>query len=267
MGLGMVSLQCIEAGYVQKNIKVNPDSYEMVVESPKIAQMARPGQFVMVSCSMSMSAPLLRRPLSIHDVNKNTISLLYRVVGEGTKMLSQFSKNESISVLGSLGTGFSIAETRHHCLVGGGIGIAPLLFLAKEIARTNPQNKITVLAGARNAEELLVLEKFENQATVHISTDDGSMGLHGFVTELLDAQQEKDITVYTCGPTPMMKGVAMLAKKHSWACQVSLESHMACGVGACLGCAVSRSGIYEGADKYIHVCKDGPVFNAEEIWT
>lgn len=262
----MVGLQCIEDGYIQKNTKVNADSFEMVIESPKIARMAQAGQFVMVSCSKNGGGPLLRRPLSIHDVNETTISLLYRVVGEGTGLMSAMDVNDSISILGPLGEGFTIADTKHHCLVGGGIGIAPLLLLAKKIKQVDPLHTITLLAGARNAQELLVLEKFESKAKVLISTDDGSKGLHGFVTQLLDGLDENDMTVYTCGPTPMMKGVAMLAKKHGWPCQVSLESHMACGVGACLGCAVPRSRSPLDSPDYVHICKDGPVFKAEEIW-
>lgn len=262
----MVCLQCLEMGSIQRNIKVNPDSFEMVIESPKIAQMAKPGQFVMVSCSGTGQQPLLRRPLSIHDVEGGRITLLYRVVGEGTDILSRMPVNETVSMLGPLGEGFVISGGKHHCLVGGGIGIAPLLLLARQIKQEYPGDSITVLAGARNDKELLALEKFEPLAEVQVSTDDGSGGHHGFVTELLDGMSGADLLVYTCGPTPMMRGVAGIAKKHGWDCQVSLESHMACGMGACLGCAVERSGIHDGADKYLHVCKDGPVFKAELIW-
>ncbi len=262
----MVVLQCIEEGRVQQNVQVNADSFEMIIQAPKIAQMAAPGQFVMVSCAEPGRSPLLRRPLSIHDVNGKTLSLLYRVVGQGTDILSHMGEKDRISILGPLGHGFTISNAGHHCLVGGGIGIAPLLLLAKNIAQTRPGEAITVLAGARNKQEFLALDKFRDRATVHIATDDGSAGHHGFVTELLDGLVATDLAVYTCGPTPMMKGVSMLCQKHGWDCQVSLESHMACGMGACLGCAVERSGIHEGVGKYVHVCKDGPVFDAEVIW-
>lgn len=262
----MAVLQCIETGCVLHNIQVNADSFELIVQAPKIAKMAEPGQFVMVSCAAPGRSPLLRRPLSVHDVNGETLSLLYRVVGQGTDILSHMGAQEPVSILGPLGHGFTIGNTGRHCLVGGGIGIAPLLLLAKDIAQRRPGDEILVLAGARNKHEFLALDKFKDSATVDIATDDGSAGYHGLVTALLDGLDSADQTVYTCGPTPMMKGVAMLCKKHGWACQVSLESHMACGMGACLGCAVARSGIHDGVGKYVHVCKDGPVFDAEVIW-
>ncbi len=261
----VVGVQCIESGRILKNSPVNPDSFEMILEVPKIARTAKPGQFVMVSCAKTGRSPLLRRPLSIHDVNRESITLLYRVVGHGTEVLADMTVGGFVSVLGPLGHGFEITNSSHHCLVGGGIGIAPLLLLAREIGRVHPQAEITVLAGARNSQELLALEKFQEKCNVVISTDDGSEGHHGFVTELLGAMKATDLSVYTCGPTPMMKGVAVIAKEKGWDCQVSLESHMACGVGACLGCAVDRSSILESPD-YVHVCKDGPVFKAEEIW-
>lgn len=262
----MVALQYMETGCVQQNNQLNPDSFEMQIYSPQIAQRAEPGQFVMVSCSEVGLSPLLRRPLSIHDVHGDTLTLLYRVVGEGTAVMAGMGAGDTISILGPLGQGFTIAETDHHCLVGGGIGIAPLLLLARKIDRTQPKAGITILAGARNSQELLAIKKFETMGTLHISTDDGSEGHHGFVTQLLDKMHDTSLSVYTCGPTPMMQGVAKLCREHGWDCQVSLESHMACGIGACLGCAVARSGIHEGADKYVHVCKDGPVFKAEVIW-
>lgn len=261
----MVGVQCIEQGVVQKNSQVSQDSFAMVILAPRVVTLARPGQFVMVACSETGQSPLLRRPLSIHAVDGDCLTLLYRVVGQGTELLANMQVNHSLSILGPLGTGFAIPEKKHHCLVGGGIGIAPLLFLARAIRRAQPESKITLLAGARSDLELLAIEKFQPGVEVLIATDDGSEGHHGFVTELL-AEVTGDVAVYTCGPTPMMKGVAEIAREHGWGCQVSLESHMACGMGACLGCAVERSGVHEGADKYVHVCKDGPVFKAEEIW-
>jgi dihydroorotate dehydrogenase electron transfer subunit len=260
----MSVFQCVESCCVQKNSQVGSDSFEMILAAPKIAATAEPGQFVMVSCARPPGrTPLLRRPLSIHDVNGDTISLLYRVMGEGTAMLSGFAENDFVSVLGPLGNGFVLGQTKQHCLVGGGIGIAPLLFLARKIKSF--QGEVKVLAGARTEHELLALEKFQSLGTVSVATDDGSKGHHGFVTELLDRRSEQDLTVYVCGPAPMMKVTAVLAKKHGWPCQVSLEAHMACGVGACLGCAVERNTLAGGLE-YVHVCKDGPVFKAEMIW-
>jgi dihydroorotate dehydrogenase electron transfer subunit len=110
------------------------------------------------------------------------------------------------------------------------------------------------------------VDDFKKIAPVFLATDDGSQGMHGLVTDLLAQEIQGKATIYTCGPTPMMKGVALLARQHNWPCQVSLETMMACGMGACLGCTVQRSGLDETDSKYVHVCKDGPVFEAGEIW-
>jgi len=220
----------------------------------------------MVSCASVGSAPLLRRPISIHDVNDDTFSLLYKVVGTGTRVMSGISIGEKVSMLGPLGQGFNIAKTNHHCLVGGGIGIAPLLHLAREIRTEQPESQITILEGAQTAEDLLIQYKFMAYGDMRISTDDGSAGHHGFVTEILDNLAVEETTVYTCGPEPMMKAVAAISKKHQWDCQISMETHMACGMGACLGCSFPRAGEHEGVEKYVHVCKDGPVFDAQVIW-
>ncbi len=262
----MARLQYIEDALVQSNERVNQDTFEIVVHSPQISKIAKPGQFVMVSCAKTGRSPLLRRPISIYDINGENFSLLYKVVGSGTEIMSEMSIGDTVSMLGPLGAGFNIAKTKHHCLVGGGIGIAPLLYLARIIRQSTPDSKITILEGARNSSELLIQDKFQPFGEMLVSTDDGSEGHHGFVTELLDRLSTEDMTVYTCGPNPMMEGVAAIARKHNWDCQVSMETHMACGMGACLGCSFLRAGEHDGVEKYVHVCKDGPVFNAEEIW-
>jgi len=258
--------QYIEEALVLENNPVNHDTLEMVVKSPEIAKSTVPGQFIMVSRAKAGASPLLRRPISVHDIKGDTFSLLYKVVGTGTKIMSEISPGDRISMLGPLGQGFRVADTQHHCLVGGGIGLAPLLHLAKEIKEKQPQSKITILQGAQNAKDLLIQDKFEPYGEMQVSTDDGTEGLHGFVTELLDQVSIADTTVYTCGPEPMMKAVAAISKKHQWDCQISMETHMACGMGACLGCSYPRAGDHDGVEKYVHVCKDGPVFDAEVIW-
>ncbi len=262
----MVKSQFIEDGLVHKNEWVNHDTLEMVVISPQIAEVAQVGQFIMVSCAKAGSSPLLRRPISIHDINDDTFSLLYKVVGTGTEILSEVSVGDKVSMLGPLGKGFKVANTKHHCLVGGGIGLAPLLHLAKEIKIKQPESRISILQGAQSSKDLLIEDKFNLYGEMQVSTDDGSRGHHGFVTELLDQLSVKETTVYTCGPELMMKAVAGISKKHNWNCQVSMETHMACGMGACLGCSYPRAGDHQGVEKYVHVCKDGPVFDAQVIW-
>jgi dihydroorotate dehydrogenase electron transfer subunit len=148
--------------------------------------------------------------------------------------------------------------------VGGGVGVAPLLFFAHELLKTMHRDKVTVLLGARTKEELTAVTRdFEQMGLVaKIATDDGSLGHHGLVTELLQDLAEKDfLSVSACGPYPMMRAVAGQCAARGWRCQVSLETMMACGVAACLGCAVRKV----GEPGYAHVCKDGPVFAAEEV--
>ncbi len=262
----MTKHQYIEDALVLKNTPVNHDTLELVVESPKIAGSAVPGQFIMVSCAKAGASPLLRRPISIHDINDDTFSLLYKVIGTGTKIMSEISSGDRVSMLGPLGRGFRVADSKHHCLVGGGIGLAPLFHLAREINEKQPQSQITILQGAQNTKDLLIQNKFKPYGEMQVSTDDGTEGHHGFVTALLDQVSIADTTVYTCGPEPMMKAVAAISKNHQWDCQVSMETHMACGMGACLGCSYPRAGDHDGVEKYVHVCKDGPVFDAEVIW-
>ena len=258
--------QFIEDAIVLANVAVNYDTFEIILDSPKIARVATPGQFIMISCAKSGSSPLLRRPISIHDIDGDKVSLLYKVIGSGTALMKDMSVDESVSLLGPLGQGFTVADTHHHCLVGGGIGTAPLVHLGKEILATNSDAQLTFLEGARTADDLIILDKFSALGDVKVSTDDGSEGLHGFVTALLSDITYSDMTVYTCGPIPMMKGVAAIAKQHGWKCQVAMETHMACGMGACLGCSYPRAGEHEGVEKYLHVCKDGPVLDSEILW-
>lgn len=236
--------------------------------APQIARIARPGQFVMVRVADEGSHdPLLRRPLSIHMAEDETVSLLVKVVGRGTEWLARLESGVALDVVGPLGNGFTLSEVQSHYLVGGGIGIAPLAFLASTLRKERNDCRIIVLHGARNKKELLATTSFQpgSVSEIHQATDDGSAGYHGFVPELLRQMQwEKgEAALYCCGPWPMMQSVAGIARQRMTPCQVSLETTMACGVGACLGCTV-QSDLTPG--QFIHVCKDGPVFYAEGIW-
>ena len=259
-------MQFLENGTILSNIVVGPETCRMEIRAPKLTAAAQPGQFVMVAVGHESTDPLLRRPLSIHQVEGDTLILLYRIVGKGTRLMSLMKDGEELSLLGPLGKGFQVESSPHHCLVGGGLGEAPLLFLGSHISSRFPEEKVSILLGGRTSDELLALDDFRRVAPLFLATDDGSTGLHGLVTDLVAKEVQGPATIYTCGPTPMMKGVASLARKHQWPCQVSLETMMACGMGACLGCTVQRAGIEETDKKYVHVCKDGPVFEAGEIW-
>ncbi len=257
--------QVIEQATLLANEMIAPEIHRMELHAPGISGVAQPGQFVMLG--LSGLDPLLRRPFSIHQCTDNSITLLYKVVGKGTTAMAQMGAPQQVSLLGPLGNGFQPAlEATHHCLVGGGLGIAPMLFLANHIRKSQPNAGVTILLGGRNKQELLAQEEFAPLGNLQVATDDGSAGLHGFVSELLENIDRKDMHVYTCGPLPMMKVVAEICRKKSWLCQVSLESHMACGMGACLGCAVEKAELRPNEKKYVHVCKDGPVFNASLLW-
>ncbi len=236
--------------------------------APDIAPAAQPGQFVMVRIGDN-NDPLLRRPLSIHHATRDgLLQLLFKVVGRGTELLAHLKVGEKLSVLGPLGNGFSMGDPRKACLVGGGLGIAPLYFLASRFIQqascgTGPSVMPRVILGARNREELepLVLD-FQNLGVeVLAATDDGSMGYHGLVTDVLrKLNLGAECEVYTCGPRPMMAAIHHFCQKENMACQVSVETAMACGMGACLGCAVP---VKEGG--YKHACSDGPVFASREL--
>lgn len=234
--------------------------FRLTLAAPQIAANCQPGQFVMAACGPSLD-PLLRRPFSIHRrLGSDRIQLLFRVIGRGTSLLSDLRPGQSLSLIGPLGRGFRIDTDDLVCLIGGGIGIAPLLFLADQLRTTG--RRCTVLLGSRTGGELhqLVREFTELGCQVETATDDGTLGTHGLVTDLLPSHLPTMKLCCVCGPQPMMATVAGLCQASHVPCQVSLEAHMACGLGACLGCTV------HGADhRYRHVCKHGPVFDAKEI--
>lgn len=252
---------------ILRNEEVAPEIFRMSLLAPEIAGAATPGQFVMLRTSEATD-PLLRRPFSIHQTNSNgAIQILYKRVGKGSTLLSTIPPGKPLSVVGPLGHGFHLEEGKPVCLVGGGMGIAPLYFLARELLRqSSPPPTLVALLGARTATELapLLLDFKELGITALAATDDGSLGHHGFVAGLMAERLDPAMpwTIYTCGPHPMMHSVVKLANQHGWRCQVSLETMMACGISACLGCAIPRAGL---AGPYLHVCKDGPVFDAKEV--
>lgn len=235
------------------------DVKELVVHAPEIAREAEPGQFIHLKAAEG--EPLLRRPISISsvDVKAGMVSLIYRVLGRGTNALAKAAASDKVNCLGPLGRGFAL-DCKRPLLVGGGMGIAPLIFLAGRFA---PQS-VDVLIGGRNRTEMFWLPMFAGLAKgVHVTTDDGSMGTKGFTVDLLPEllkQTEYD-RVFVCGPERMMEAVAAFAEARRIPCQVSLEKRMACGVGACLSCTCES----KDGGKRKKVCTDGPVFWAREV--
>lgn len=252
---------------VVRNESLGSDIYRLTVNGPQIAKQALPGQFVMVQTAPGQD-PLLRRPFSIHQVFDNgNIQILFKVVGRGTRIIANLKEGDSLSVLGPLGKGFrAVSPDSNICMVGGGMGIAPLLFLGKWLLNNGLTGKLVALLGARSAEEVNQLADDFNRLNINtaIATDDGSLGHHGLVTDLMktELKSNEKWQVLTCGPYPMMRGVVAICKELSYPCQVSMETMMACGMGACLGCAISKP---NDLNSYQHVCKDGPVFDMSEI--
>jgi dihydroorotate dehydrogenase electron transfer subunit len=236
----------------------------MGLRSAEIVIQARPGQFVMIRVGPNTD-PLLRRPFSICGTRGEDLFLiLYRVVGKGTAIMSNAMKGEKLSVVGPLGKKFKLPEPgRKALLVAGGIGVAPLVFLAQAV-----KSNLVFIAGYRSANEIVPMEQFGLSRTdISIATDDGTAGHSGFVTELLASHltesAEDHPKIFACGPLPMLKRVAAVTIEQDISCQVSLEATMACGLGACQGCAVRAS---KDANKtYYHVCQDGPVFDVHTI--
>lgn len=307
----------VEMARVLRNEQIGADVWIMDLYAPKQAAEAEVGQFCNVRVTGG-TAPLLRRPISYAGFDKieGTITLLYRVVGTGTDMMTRLKEGDTLDCLGPLGSRFEMTDNM--LLVGGGVGIAPMLCIASKLNEiedttryTNEEDetvikpvaakKATVVLGFRNESETFWADLFKAyDVPVYVTTDDGSVGTKGFPTAIMpeliqserseverqltpflhgeaensetiadsvdSAESEKVVnigftSVLTCGPTPMMKGVAQVATEFNVPCQVSLEERMGCGTGGCLGCGCNGRG-----GKRYKVCKDGPVFAAEEVF-
>lgn len=251
---------------ILKNEPVAHQNYYMELYVPELAGQAVPGQFLHVRVGESLD-PLLRRPLSLHQIDpkQSIIGLLYQVRGKGTEILSRKRAGEKIDVMGPLGKGFKLDFTGNHAvIVGGGIGVAPLYPLARELVLAG--KTVTVLLGARFKEGLLAVKRFlDLGCLVEVATEDGGQGYKGYVTDILEeflVSQKVDF-VYSCGPEPMLAKVEESCIQRKIPGQVSLEAYMGCGVGACLSCACK---MHDGArKKYAKVCTDGPVFAFGEV--
>jgi len=253
---------------IKSHKELNKGCFRMKIEAPLIARSALPGQFLHIRCAGS-NDPLLRRPISIHRIGSDDIEILYSVVGRGTGILSRKVPGELLDVIGPLGNGFRVAEDSASLklLVAGGMGVAPLLALAERLPRAaKGEKRFIAVLGARTRNHILCEDDFRKiGGEVHIATEDGSKGKRGLATELASEIVNsgqcrlKDLCIYCAGPVAMIKALCPLVKGCSLESQASLEERMACGVGACLGCAVeTRSG-------FRRVCKDGPVFNICDI--
>lgn len=219
-----------------------------------------PGQFAEVRVDGSTTT-FLRRPISIHfvDYEANELWLLIQIIGDGTKRMAEIKAGETMNIILPLGNTFSTPESKEAkiMLIGGGCGVAPLLFLGAYFK--NKGFEVNFLLGARSAADILQKSEYERFGKVHVTTEDGSMGEKGFVTQHSVLNGSNFDYIYTCGPTPMMKAVASYAAKTKAVCEVSLENTMACGIGACLCCVTDTT---EG---HVCVCTEGPVFNITKL--
>lgn len=244
--------------------KIIEGIYKFSVNAPEIAKKAVPGQFLEIKVSDKTTDPFLRRPISIYNVNGENVEFIFQVRGKGTYLLSEKNEGDMLDILGPLGNGvFSLNGVSNVAIIGGGIGIYPLYYLAKLLK--DKANVVTYL-GFRN-KELVTLEKeFENVSNkLILSTDDGSYKNKGYSIDYLkkNCLDNKPDMIYACGPAGMLKAVSLFAKENNIPCEISLEERMGCGIGACLGCATK---IIENDEiRFGHVCKDGPVFNVNNV--
>ncbi|MBU5637309.1 dihydroorotate dehydrogenase electron transfer subunit [Geomonas sp. Red69] len=260
---------------VISNVEVSPNYFRMRMTAPQELASAVPGQFVMLKVNDAID-PLLRRPFGLFDVGSFVpeyagcgaqvyCEILYKVVGKGTKLLSALHHGDLVDLLVPLGKGFQMGPAgEEKVLVGGGVGLAPLYYLAKELKERG--EKVRLFAGGRNRDDVLCITEFERLGVeTYVATDDGTLGERGFVTQVLERHLSSDMRIFACGPTPMLNAVAKMSQKHGVPCQVSMEAYMACGVGACLGCVMKGANHTDETPDYRCVCKDGPVFDSFEL--
>lgn len=242
------------------------DYIRISLKSPQIAMKAAPGQFIMIRITPN-SHPLLRRPFSINSVERGDIAIFFQKSGLGTNLLSLKKKGDRLDILGPLGKGFNLKgafSDKKITLIGGGRGIAPLFFLAQSLA--GKKAKINIFYGGKTSYDLPLKEKFKAIGlNVLCSTEDGSSGYKGVITDqfssqIRDLQPDK---IYACGPEAMLKKVIGISDKENIPAEVSLESIMGCGFGACWGCVKRIK--KEGEKSWMRICKEGPVFPAEQI--
>ncbi len=247
-----------EHAIIIRQEEIATDVYSMWLKTDRIAASAQPGQFVALYCEDG--SRLLPRPISICEIDRmgGEIRLVYRVVGRGTQEFSMYHTGEQLRVIGPLGNGYP-KKSKRALLLGGGIGIPPMLELAKELTCD-----LQIVLGYRD--ELFLEEEFSTLGRVFIATEDGSVGTCGNV---LDAVAENGIEaeiIYACGPMPMLRAIKSFAASRGIECWISLEEHMACGIGACLGCVTKST--KKDAHTHVHnkrICTEGPVFRAEEV--
>ena len=248
-----------ETAKVISQESIGTDVYSMVIKT-KAADEAQAGQFISVYCKDNTK--LLPRPISVCQIDKeeSILRIVYRVVGGGTKEMSTYRAGDDIEIIGPLGNGF-IKREKKAILIGGGIGIPPMVGLAEELKK---KANVQIVAGYRD--ELFLTDELKSSGALYIATEDGSVGTKGTVIDVIRDQKIEGDVIYACGPTPMLKAVKGYAVKKGIECQLSLEERMACGIGACLACVCkSKEKDHHTNVNNKRICKDGPVFFAQEV--
>ena len=245
---------------ITSKVELCPQIFDLWLLAPEVAKVAKPGQFL--SIYVKDGARLLPRPISICEVDekKEQLRIVFRIAGKGTEEISTYAVSDSVEIMGPLGNGFMTDNFESAILIGGGIGIPPMLELAKTLTC-----KKTIVLGYKDQSNFLAKE-FEAYGKVVIATEDGSVGTKGNVIDAINEQHVSGDMILACGPTPMLRSIKAYAIKENIKAQVSLEEKMACGIGACLACVCKSKEV----DHHTHVnnkriCKDGPVFFADEI--
>lgn len=250
----------VQKPYKIKSVEqLNETTFRFVIDCKDLAEESWCGRFVNIYCE----GKTLRRPISISEIGKEngTLTIVFEVRGEGTKWLAERKPGDELDILGPLGNGFFPEKDKRAIFVGGGIGCPPMLGAAEDYGED-----AEVILGFRSQKQIILLEDFKRVSKdVSVATNDGSFGVKGFVTDILREKLEDDqnVVVYACGPMPMLKGIAALCEEKQVKCYVSLEERMGCGIGACLACACE---IHDKTGTHVlHVCKNGPVFDASEV--
>ena len=245
---------------VRENQALSHNIFALTIEAPRICALAQPGQFVHITCG---DANLLRRPISICQAKDGMLKIVFVVKGDGTKWLSERRAGDVLDIVGPAGRGFDLTKLGEKpVFIGGGIGVPPMLQTMQAAKAQGAQP--TAILGFRNASAVILEEDFKAVGTVYTATDDGSYGIHGFVSDVLKEHISEYTSVCCCGPKPMLRALASIAEEAGIPCQVSMEERMGCGIGACLVCVCSLKKEH-GETRYGHVCKDGPVFDSKEV--
>jgi len=256
-----------EFATVLSNKQIAKGIYKAILFSSKISKYSKPGQFINILPSEKWNN-IMRRPMSIASQKKNEISIIYKVFGEGTELISKWKKDEIVDIIGPLGNYWKTYETYIPILIGGGVGIAPIINLHEKLKKDSINHYL--IMGARERDEHFI--KHQPQDKIFLSTDNDNYGIKGNVIialkKILNLANKEKVKIFTCGPPGMMYSVLKFAKKENIDCDLALETIMACGVGICQGCTVTKN-VKNSKDsyrkKYALACIDGPIFNIQEI--